>query len=142
MNQQTGATIVKYISYILFVNAIIWGLAPFPMLDAPARLYLDMLYWPIGDGLPVWNQNLMWFSGIGAGLLIAIAFIYRLIVYPAVRDGNRSIIRATIIAGIAWFVVDTAGSIAAGVFPNAVFNMITLIPLVGPLLIIKFDQNA
>ena len=142
MNQQTGATVVKYFSYILFVNAIIWGLAPFPIFDAPARLYLDMLYWPIGDGLPVWNQNLIWFSAIGAGLLIALAIVYRLIVYPAVLEGNHSIVRAAIIAGIAWFIVDSAGSIAAGVFSNAVINLITLIPLIGPLLIIRFDQTA
>ncbi len=139
MNQQTGASVVKFVSYLLFFNAIVWGLAPFEMFDGPARFYLDVLYWPVGDGLPVWNQNLKWFSGIGAGLLIAIAFTYRLIVYPAVLAGNRAIIRATIIAGIAWFVVDSAGSVAAGVFPNAVINAITLVPLIGPLLMTRIE---
>lgn len=140
MNQQTAATTVKYISYILFLNAIVWGLAPFPPLDGPARLYLDMLHWPIGDGLPVWNQNLLWFSGIGAGLLMSIAIMYRFVVFPAAQQGNRSIVRAAIYAGLAWFVIDSAGSIAAGVFPNAVINVITLITLIGPLLMIKYDD--
>jgi hypothetical protein len=59
------------------------------------------------------------------------------IVYPAVRDGPKPIIKTAIIAGIVWFVVDSAGSIAAGVPANAVLNAITLIPLIGPLLVTK-----
>ncbi len=37
------------------------------------------------------------------------------------------------------FIVDSAGSIAAGVPANTVLNAITLIPLIGPLLITKVE---
>ncbi len=137
MNQQTGALAVKYVSYILFINAFVWGSTAFAPIDFIGRFYLDVLHWPAGDGLPVYNQNLAWLSAIGAGLLAALGVIYLGIVYPAVRDGNKPIVRTAIIAGIVWFVVDSAGSIAAGVSANAVLNAITLIPLIGPLLITK-----
>ena len=139
MNQQTGATLVKYVSYILFINAFIWGSTAFPPIDFIGRFYLDLLHWPVGDGLPVFNQNLAWLSGIGAGLLTALGVVYLGIIYPAVRSGNRAVIKTAIIAGLAWFVVDSAGSIASGVGANAVINVITLIPLIGPLVMTKIE---
>ena len=140
MNQQTGATVVKFVSYILFINVFIWGSAAFAPIDFIGRFYLDLLHWPVGDGLPVYNQNLAWLSGIGAGLLAALGVVYLRIVYPAVREGNLAIIKSTIIAGVVWFLVDSAGSIAAGVPANAVINAITLIPLIGPLIITKIER--
>ncbi len=139
MNQQTGAITVKYVSYVLFINAFVWGSTAFAPIDFIGRFYLDVLHWPVGNGLPVYNQNLAWLSGIGAGLLAALGVIYLGVVYPAVRDGNKPIIRTAIIAGVVWFVVDSAGSIAAGVPVNTVLNAITLIPLIGPLIVTKIE---
>ncbi len=77
----------------------------------------------------------MLLSAIGAGLLGAVSVFLGKIVVPAVKDGNKSIINATILAMCVWYAIDGVGSIAAGVSSNVVFNSVylalVLIPLVG-----------
>lgn len=141
MNQKTAFQLTRFVSIILFANALIWASAAFPAFDAPGRFYLDFLAWPLGDGRPDWNATTMWLSAIGAGLVGALAVYYYFIVAPAVLEGDRKIIRATIIAAIVWFVIDSAGSISAGFAVNALFNFVTLVPLIGPLLFISYEAN-
>jgi len=77
----------------------------------------------------------MWLSAIGAGLLGAISIFLGGIVVPAIKEGNRPVIRTTIIAMTVWYIIDGIGSIAAGVTSNVFFNSLylalVLIPLIG-----------
>ncbi|SNZ21337.1 hypothetical protein [Cohaesibacter gelatinilyticus] len=134
MTKRLSANLTKAIACLLFVISFLWGLAAFPPFDLAARIYLDLLHWPVGDGLPQWNQETIWLSSIGAGLVCALAVFYLLIVTPAVRKGDRQTIKAALIAVIAWFVVDSIGSYAAGILSNVGFNIITLTLLITPLL--------
>ena len=51
-----------------------------------------------------------------------------------VYDAAPEAVRRTVLAGVlAWFVLDSAGSIASGNASNAVFNIAVLLLAVGPL---------
>ncbi len=139
MTPQTAAKLTHIVAYLLFSIGIFWGLAAFPPFDFAARAYLDLLNWPMGDGRPEWNQEAIWLSSVGAGLVCALAVFYLFVVTPAVRNGDRRVVRATVLAALAWFVVDSAGSYAAGIPMNVLFNLVTLVPLIGPLLLVRFD---
>lgn len=131
MKQKAVARLVKYVGWALIVYALIWATAAYQNINAPARILLDVLAWPIGDGMPVWDAQLAWMSSIGAGLLMALGVLFVGVVYPAVKIGDQKVVRVTILA---WFVVDSAGSVAVGFWPNSVINLIMLVPILAPLL--------
>ena len=51
-------------------------------------------------------------------------------VYDAAPEGVRRTVLASVIA---WFCLDSAGSIASGNASNALFNVVVLLVAVGPL---------
>ncbi len=142
MSQTAAASMIKYVSYLLILLAATWGLAAFPPVDGPARMLVDLVDWPLGDGSPVWDRSVMWLSSIGAGVLMGWALMFLLIVAPALKRGDKQVIRASIIAVVAWFIIDSAGSIASGVTSNAVFNVAVLVLLAGPLVLVKIDFST
>jgi hypothetical protein len=51
-----------------------------------------------------------------------------------VYDQEPNFVRKSVLIGLlAWFVLDSCGSIASGNLSNAVFNIIVLLAAVGPL---------
>ncbi len=76
----------------------------------------------------------MWLSAIGAGLLGAVSVFLGGIVVPVIKEGNRPVVRTTIIAMMVWYIIDGIGSIAAGVSSNVLFNSVYLVLVLVPLL--------
>jgi hypothetical protein len=134
MQNEKAATYVTLVAWILAGYALVWATAPYWTADLPARILLDILAWPMGDGRPVWDDNLKWLSSIGAGLLMALGVVLGGVVAPAVRAGDKRVARVSVMAMLAWFVVDSAGSVAAGFAANAVINVPTLLVCIAPLL--------
>ena len=142
MSLNTRANFLMIVSVIFFIYSLLWGLAPFSEINIPARIILDLSDWPIDSlSLPL-DKNTMWLSAIGAGLLGAVAIFLGGIVVPALKEGNKSVIRTTIIAMIVWYIIDSAGSIAAGVSSNVFFNSIYLALVLIPLVCIGKNNNA
>ncbi|VAW87383.1 hypothetical protein MNBD_GAMMA18-62 [hydrothermal vent metagenome] len=135
MSIDTRAKFMMGVATIFFIYSLLWGLAPFAEINISARIILDLADWPVDNFSTPLDRNTMWLSAIGAGLLAAIAIFLGGIVVPAIREGNSSIIRTTIVAMSIWYIIDGIGSIAAGVASNLFFNSIylalVLIPLVG-----------
>jgi hypothetical protein len=99
----------------------------------PARLTLDLLSWPI-DGLTTYaSPDTRFLSALTGGFLLGWgATIWCLSVW--VYDAAPEAVRRTVLTGmLAWFVLDSAGSLASGNTSNAFFNVIVLLVAVGPL---------
>jgi hypothetical protein len=103
----------------------------------PAGLMLDMLDWPLGDGVAADTEAARWLAAIGGGVWASLSALYYLVVAPAVARGDNEARRGGLISIIVWFVVDSAGSVAAGVPSNALFNVPFLILFLVPLLGVK-----
>lgn len=135
MSLNVRANFLMVVSIIFFIYSLLWGLAPFAEINISARLILDLADWPLDNLFTPLDRNTMWLSAIGSGLLAAVSIFLGGIVVPALKDGNRAVIRTTIVAMSVWYIIDGIGSIAAGVGSNVVFNSIyltlVLIPLVG-----------
>ncbi len=135
MSLSTRSTFMMVVAIVFFIYSILWALAPYPSINLPARLILDLADWPLDSLSAPLDRNTQWLSAIGAGVLAAISVFLGGIVAPAIKQQNTSIIRTTIAAMVIWYIIDGTGSIAAGVSSNVFFNTIylilVLIPLIG-----------
>jgi hypothetical protein len=98
-----------------------------------ARLTLDILSWPL-DGIQTYTSpDTRFLSALTGGFL----FGWGVMIWCLsewVYDAQPEVVRRAVVAGIlAWFVLDSAGSIASGTPSNAFFNIIVLLLAVGPL---------
>jgi len=99
----------------------------------PARITLDLLSWPI-DGIQNYEATATRFlSALTGGFLfgwgVCIWFLQKW-VYDQSPDGVR---KSVLFGLLAWFVLDSSGSITSGNSINALFNVIVLLIAVGPL---------
>ncbi len=99
----------------------------------PARLTLDLLDWPI-DGVPSYaSPDIRFLSALTGGFLLGWGVTIWCLsawVYDAAPEGVR---RSVLVGLLAWFVLDSAGSIASGAVSNAGFNVLVLLAAVGPM---------
>ncbi|OYU15923.1 MAG: hypothetical protein CFE37_03460 [Alphaproteobacteria bacterium PA4] len=99
----------------------------------PARLTMDLLSWPI-DGAQRWlDADTHFLSALTGGFLLGWGvMIWCLSAF--VHDLAPEPVRKCVLYGVlAWFTLDSAGSIASGHASNALFNVLVLLVAVGPL---------
>ncbi|BDW99089.1 hypothetical protein [Maricaulis maris] len=99
----------------------------------PARFTLDLLSWPLDGATRLADADTHFLSALTGGFLIGwgvMIWCLSVWVHDAAPDG----VRKTVLTGlIAWFALDSAGSIASGNASNALFNILVLLVAVGPL---------
>jgi hypothetical protein len=99
----------------------------------PARLTLDILSWPVDGATTYESADTRFLSALTGGFLFGWGVMIWCLsawVYDAAPEGVR---RAVVTGVLAWFVLDSAGSIASGNASNALFNVAVLLLAVGPL---------
>ena len=124
----------------LLVSAIVIGsfgpvffLGTIAATSEPARWTLDLLGWPL-DGMQTYaDPTTRFLSALTGGFLLGwgvMVWCLRRWVYDAAPEGVR---RSLLVGALAWFFLDSAGSIASGNASNAFFNVIILLLIVGPM---------
>jgi hypothetical protein len=111
----------------------IFSLATKSETDELARLTLDLLVWPVDGGQVYADGSMRFLSALTGGFLLGwgvMILCLRQWVYDRAPDQTR---RAIVAGLLAWFVLDSAGSLSAGVPSNAMFNVLVLLIAVGPL---------
>lgn len=133
--------------YLKFTAIVVGSFGPIFFLGTmqdysePARWTLDFLSFPL-DGLQDYNSPTTRFlTALTGGFLfgwgVCIWFLTKW-----VFDSNPNGVRKSVVVGVlAWFVLDSAGSIAGGNSSNAIFNVVVLIIAVGPLWF-PLDKNS
>lgn len=130
----------QFHKFWLKITAIVVGsfgpvffLGSMPETVEPARFTLDLLSWPI-DGATTFNSpDTRFLSAVTGGFLLGWGvMIWCLSTW--VHDAAPEGVRKTVLTGVlAWFLLDSAGSIASGNESNALFNVVVLLIAVGPL---------
>ena len=100
---------------------------------APIRLTLDLLSWPVDGAQTFAHPDARFLSALTGGFLLGWGvLIWRL--STTVYDLAPEPVRKSVLWDlIAWFLLDSAGSIASGNSSNAFFNVIVLLVAAGPL---------
>lgn len=127
-------------AYLKVTAILIGSFGPIFFLGAmeatsePARLSLDLLKLPL-DGIETYAEPTTRFlSALTGGFLLGWGvLVWRL--SGAIYDIAPEAVRQAVVTSVlAWFVLDSAGSFAAGAASNVAFNVIVFLALVGPLL--------
>ena len=99
----------------------------------PARFSLDPLAWPLDGAQTFEAPTTRFLSALTGGFL----FGWGVMIWALRRwlfDLAPEAVRRTVLTGlIAWFLLDSAGSVGAGAASNVVFNVLVLLTCVGPM---------
>jgi hypothetical protein len=120
------AVIVGSFGPVFFLGAM----AP---TSAPARLTLDLLGWRLNRPTDYAAIDTRFLSALTGGFLLGWGVMIWCLsswVYPMAPDPVRRTVVASLLA---WFCLDSAGSIASGAPSNVAFNVVVLLLAVGPL---------
>lgn len=130
----------KVHKFWLIISAfIIWSFGPVFALGSIestselARLTLDILSWPVDGAQTYAEPTTRFLSALTGGFLFGWGIMIvclRAWVYDAAPEGVR---RALLTGALAWFFLDSAGSIASGNASNALFNVLVLLLIIGPM---------
>jgi hypothetical protein len=130
----------KFHKFWLKVAAIVVGsFAPVFALGTmtatlePARFTLDLLSWPLDGATTYDSPDTRFLSALTGGFLLGWGVTIWLLA-TSVYDAAPEPVRRAVLCGLlAWFVLDSAGSIASGNASNAAINVLVLLLAVGPL---------
>jgi hypothetical protein len=124
----------------LKVSALVIGffgpaltLGTIPATNALARWGLDLLTWPL-DGFPSYaSEEIRFLSALTGGFLVGWGVtVWMLSVH--VYDYAPEAVRKSVLTGaLAWFAVDSTGSVTSGHWPNVLWNVLVLLALIGPM---------
>jgi hypothetical protein len=120
------AIIVGSFAPVLFFGAMI-------PTSAPARLTLDLLGWRWAHPTNFDAVEPRFLAALAGGFLLGWGVMIWCLsswVHPIAADPVR---RTVVTSLLAWFCLDSAGSIASGNPTNAAFNVLVLLLAVGPM---------
>ncbi len=104
-----------------------------PGTSWPAAFTMDLLGWPL-DGVQNFDAvTTRFLSALSGGFLLGWGVLIWMLsgaIYDAAPEAVR---RAVVTSLLAWFVLDSAGSVASGHPSNLFFNMLVLLAGVGPM---------
>jgi hypothetical protein len=139
MNAESSIRLFRLSAIGLLVFAAIWITAAIPGFDRPGKFLIDMLDWPLDGSHNELSQDARWLSAIGAGLTASLGAFLLLVVVPGLKAGIANVRRGALIAITVWYIVDSVGSVTAGVPSNAFFNTIFFLALAVPLWMARPD---
>jgi hypothetical protein len=100
---------------------------------APARLTLDILRWRALGTTTYASPDTRLLSALLGGFLLGWGVSIWCLSSWAYDQAPEGVRRSVVTGLVAWFCLDSAGSIASGNTSNAIFNVLVLLLAVGPL---------
>lgn len=130
----------KFHKFWLKITAIVIGsfgpiffLGTMHATAEPARFTLDVLSLPL-DGVQNYQEPTTRFlSALTGGFLIGWGVMVWFLSTWVYDKAPEQVRKAVLLGVLAWFVFDSAGSIASGNTSNAIINIFVLLIAVGPL---------
>ncbi|MEM7438487.1 MAG: hypothetical protein AAF393_02735 [Pseudomonadota bacterium] len=133
MTQANHKRYLKFTSFVIGCFGPIFFLGTLQPTLEPARWTMDLLRWPL-DGDATWaDPDTRFLSALTGGFLLGwgvTVWCLSMWVYDACPEGVR---KSVVVGTCAWFLLDSAGSVAAGAPSNVIFNTAILLLGVGPL---------
>lgn len=124
---------LKITAFVVGSFGPVFALGTTVATSEPARWTLDLLSWPL-DGVQSYaSPDTRFLSALTGGFLFGWGVLIWCLSGRAYDADPEAVRRAVLTGLLAWFVLDSAGSIASGTPSNALFNVLVLLAAVGPL---------
>ena len=123
---RVSAIVVGSFGPVFFLGAML-------ATSEPARWTLDLLSWPVDGNMSFDAATTHFLSALTGGFLLGWGVTIWLLSKYAYDDAPEGVRKSVVYGLVAWFVLDSSGSIASGNPSNAFFNIIVLLVAVGPL---------
>ncbi len=126
-------------SWLKITAIIVGGFGPIFFLGTmeatsePARWSLDLLSWPLDGAQTFAAPTTQFLAALTGGFLFGWGVMIWCLsgaVYDAAPEGVR---RTVLTSLLAWFILDSLGSVTSGNHSNVLFNVLVLLATVGPL---------
>lgn len=133
MSHQFHKFWLKLAAVVVGSFAPVFFLGAMAATTGPARLTLDILDWPLDGATTYASPDVRFLSALAGGFLLGWGVTIWMLA-TRVYDRAPEAVRLSVLGGfLAWFVLDSAGSAAAGAPSNVLFNAAILALAVGPL---------
>ena len=141
MTPRLAASVLRLIGWGFIIFGVVFVTIAFPAYDGFAHRLANLFDWTGGPHTEALTRDARWFAAIMSGLSAGFGALYVFLVVPLLEVPNAQINqiakRGGLIGAFTWFVVDSTGSLAAGVPSNVVMNVVFLAALTLPLLLMK-----
>ena len=133
MTHQFHKSYLKFTAFVVGSFGPIFFLGTMLPTSEPARWTLDFLSLPI-DGLQSYESPTTRFlSALTGGFLFGWGVCIWCLQKWVYDKAPNEVRKAVVVGILAWFVLDSSGSIASGNASNALFNVVVLALAIGPL---------
>ena len=133
MAQMSHKSWLKVTAVVIASFGPVFFLSTMVETAAPSRITLDILSWPLPTLHSFEAQTTRFLSALTGGFLFGWGIMVWALSGDAYDAAPEAVRKAVLTGLIAWFCLDSAGSVASGTWPNVVFNIIVLIIGVGPM---------
>ncbi|GAB5455845.1 MAG: hypothetical protein Hens2KO_20740 [Henriciella sp.] len=133
MSNRVHKTYLKISGVLVASFGPIFFLGTFEATSEPIRLAADLLAWPIDGAQTYDHPDTRFLGALSGGFLMGWGVLIWFLSGEAYDAAPEAIRRAVVGGFLAWFVLDSAGSITSGNASNAIFNIFVLLAFVGPM---------
>ena len=124
---------LKFAAGVTVVTGLFFAVASTASTDGAVRQLLDLVFFRLGDGPDRLADSHHLGNAILGGVMVGWGVMVWLLTDRFLRRAPRDVKQILMVGLTCWFVVDSAGSIASGGWPNALLNVgffgLFLVPL-------------
>lgn len=124
---------MKFTAFSVAVFGPIFSLGTVEAISEPARWSLDVLAWPIDGTQDFAASTTRFLAALTGGFLLGWGVMIWFLATWVHKVAPEPVRQAVLAGLLAWFLLDSTGSIASGFAINALFNVAVLVILVGPM---------
>ena len=141
MTPKRAGIFIRLMGWGFIIFGVVFVTIAFPAFESFAKLLSPLFDWTGLTASDTLTRSARWFAAIMSGLSAGFGAFFVFIVAPLLSHNDdevfRTVKRGGLIAAGLWFVVDSTGSVAAGVPSNVVMNCIFFVTFAVPLLLVK-----
>ena len=133
MTQEKTILWLKTGSGLMIFFGLLIAIATIPAAAAPVEFLADLIFFPLDGAQDIGAPETRLMSAISGGLLVGWGLMLWMMatrLYPADPALAKQLIVTSIVA---WFIVDSTGSVLSGALLNALFNVSFLLIFCVPL---------
>ena len=141
MTPKRAGILISLMGWGFIIFGVVFVTIAFPAFDSFAKALSHLFDWTGQTTSDPLSRSARWFAAIMSGLSSGFGAFFAFVVAPLLSHKDdevfRTVKRGGLLAAGIWFVVDSTGSVAAGVPSNVVMNCIFLATFAVPLLLLK-----